>query len=133
VANTSLHAQSLLINQEWVAHSGQPDAVNFPGSPWEDIDWNSSTTDNSGNLLVVGNTLVAAGNTDILTTKYSPSGSVVWQRTFGSGANGYDYGVTVATDPTGNVYVAGVTTGVSSFFNITVLKYTASGVLLWSR
>jgi subtilisin family serine protease len=132
-AATSGYAQTLLINQEWVEHNGQPDAVNFPGSLWEDIDWNSSTTDNSGNLLVVGNTLVAAGNTDILTTKYSPSGAVVWQQTFGGGANGYDYGVTVVTDPSGNVYVAGVTTGVGSFFNITVLKYTSSGVLSWSR
>ncbi|MBV6443250.1 MAG: hypothetical protein EPGJADBJ_04982 [Saprospiraceae bacterium] len=126
-------AQNLLINREWVAHTGQPDVVNFPGSQWDEINWTSSTTDFGGNLIVTGNTLVAPGNTDILTTKYNDSGAVVWQITYNGAGNSYDYGMATTTDPQGNIYVAGASSGQSSLLDIVVLKYSPSGVLLWAQ
>jgi hypothetical protein len=99
----------------------------------------SVATDASGNVYVAGftnggldgNTLT--GTRDFIVTKYDSSGVKQYTRQLGV-AGKETYGLSVATDARGNVYVAGYTnggldgntlTGTSDFF---VTKYNSSGV-----
>ncbi len=112
----------MYVNREWVETTGVPD----------NLDWTASTFDALGNVIVVGNTLVAPDNPDVLITKYGPTGAVLWQHTFAGGAGGQDYGAAVKADASGNCFVAAAVTGVGTDFDIAVLKYSANGTLLWS-
>ena len=76
----------------------------------------SVATDPSGNVYIVGYTDVnldgnnLTGTHDFFVTKYNSSG--VKQYTKQLGVSGFDtYGLSVATDPIGNVYIAGTTLG----------------------
>jgi hypothetical protein len=109
------------------------------GAVGADTGGNSVATDASGNVYVAGfstggfdgNTLT--GTTDFFVTKYNSSG--VKQYTRQLGVLGVDtYGSSVATDGSGNAYVAGQTfggldgntlTGTTDFF---VTKYDSNGV-----
>jgi len=72
-------------------------------------------TDSSGNVYVAGGTYggldgnTNAGNSDLFVVKYNSSGTKQWTKQMGSSSRDYDYGV--ATDSSGNVYVAGDTYG----------------------
>jgi len=76
LALSMLNAQ-VLINRDWVELSGNPGS-NVILSEWNQIEWTSSSFDSQGDLIVVGNTQQAAGNTDILVSKYNrESGALV--------------------------------------------------------
>jgi hypothetical protein len=107
---------------------------------------NAVATDASGNVYVAGSTTgnlgtnTVTGVTDMFLTKYDASGSIVYTKQLGdSGAN--TYGQSVATDASGNIYVAGYTdgdlinhtgtsTGATDFF---LTKYNASGIIVYTR
>jgi hypothetical protein len=57
--------------------------------------------------------LTAAGDYDIFVSKQDASGNLIWAVSMG-GAN-LDYAVSMAVDPTGNVFTAGYFTGTSDF------------------
>ncbi len=100
-------------------------------------------TDSGNNVLVAGytqgglgiNTLV--GNQDFFVTKYSSTGSIAWTQQLGVlGHN--TTGSSVATDSSGNVYVAGYTdggldtntiTGTQDYF---LTKFDATGAKKWT-
>lgn len=100
-------------------------------------------TDTYGNVYVVGTTNGGLdGNTnnggyDCFIVKYDSTGAKLWTRQFGS-VDG-DYAEAVATDASGNVYVAGETenaldgntyAGNSDLF---VVKFDGQGVKKWTR
>ena len=119
---TSITAFSQTVfNKDWITLTGLPDTMK----------WSGSTIDPTGKLVVCGNTVVAAGNADILVTKYDYDGTIIWQQQYDYVSKN-DYGVSVTTDNSGNVFVAGAVTNSSNFFDIIVLKYNASGTLLWN-
>ncbi len=111
------------INTEWVQSIGSPDAV---------IPWTASTLDAASNLIVVGNTQVAPGNTDILVTKYNSTGDLLWQQTYNGTANGNDYGVAVQTTSGGDIFIAATATNTGNDQDLAILKYNAAGVLQWA-
>jgi hypothetical protein len=87
---------------------------------------NAVTVDSSGNIYVVGSTIVG-GNSEFLTLKYDSAGNLLWSRTFYSGEN--DSGSEVASavvvdDTTGDIYVAG---GDPGGYNFAVIKYDSNG------
>ena len=119
-------------------------------------DWESATgiaTDSSGNVYVTGRTgsvdiikgdvgldgNTSAGGFDLFVVKYNASGTKQWTKQFGSLKN--DYAKGIATDSSGNVYVAGSTGGVMEVricppkcgLNIFVVKYNSSGTRQWTR
>lgn len=105
---------------------------------------NSTATDTNGNVYVAGytnggldnNTLT--GNNDFFLTKYDASGNKIYTKQLGvAGHSTYAYGT--ATDASGNVYVAGSTTGgldgntltgAQDFF---LTKYGASGTKIYTK
>jgi uncharacterized delta-60 repeat protein len=89
--------------------------------------------DPSGNIYVTGYTYsFSVGGYDVFLLKYDPSGSLLWQKTWG-GSN-YDYGYGVAVDPSGNIYVTGATYSFSvGSYDVFLLKYDPSGSLSWQK
>lgn len=78
---------------------------------------------------------------DLFLVKYDASGNVLWAK--GAGSQGDDRGYSVTTDPSGNVYVTGgtnytITIGTTTLYNaggqnIFIIKYGATGNLLWAN
>lgn len=75
----------------------------------------ATTVDKDGSIYVVGDTYgafegnVNEGMSDIVLTKYDSSGNMTWIREFGSFYMEYAFGM--ATDSSGNIFVAGSTEG----------------------
>jgi hypothetical protein len=98
--------------------------------------------DASGNILVAGTTEGAlpgqtqAGSGDAFVRKYSPDGTELWTRQFGTPLS--DESFAVATDVAGNVYVAGDTIGVfpgqtrAGYDDAFVRKYSSAGTEMWT-
>lgn len=92
----------------------------------------SIAVDGSGNSYVTGSGFNNAGNLDIVTIKYSPSGQQLWLQSFdGTGADN-DEGRQVVVDAAGNCYVVGYSRSLSSGTDITTIKYSTNGVQQWA-
>jgi uncharacterized delta-60 repeat protein len=81
--------------------------------------------DASGNAIIAGK--VAHYPNDIFVQKYNTNGDTLWTRYF-SGKSSDDVAKSIAIDLAGNVYIGG---NVGS--EIAILKYSASGKLLWNQ
>jgi len=100
-------------------------------------------TDSSGNVYVAGRTGGGldgnsnSGGYDLFVVKYNSSGKKQWTQQLGSSS--HDYAQGVATDSSGNVYVAGWTGGGldgnsnSGDHDLFVVKYDSSGTKQWTR
>jgi hypothetical protein len=111
------------------------------GSQWDEAF--SIALDVAGNAFVGGHTSsdlfgAHAGGSDGFIIKYDASGNEIWSRQFGTDWN--DRIVSVAVDPAGSAYAAGYTSRPFSFdppvpqtSDAYLVKYDASGDLLWSR
>ncbi len=98
----------------------------------------------SGNLFVdaAGNSFIVNPGTQITITKYDAAGTVLWARASSSGA-GVVTPRDIAVDSAGNYYVTGSYTGSVTFGSTTltnagesdifVVKYTATGTVLWAN
>jgi uncharacterized delta-60 repeat protein len=104
---------------------------------------NDVVTDSSGNVYVTGTTYggldgnTSAGNADLFVVKYNSSGTKQWTKQLGTSSTDTANGV--ATDSSGNVYVAGGTyggldgntsAGVNDLF---IVKYNSSGAKQWTK
>jgi uncharacterized delta-60 repeat protein len=86
------------------------------------------TQDQASNIYVCGFITTTATGRDFVTQKYSPSGSLLWSRTYTSAGNNVDEAKAIAVDASGNVYVTG-----NSGADIAVVKYDPDGTLQWDR
>ncbi|MEL6603418.1 MAG: SBBP repeat-containing protein [Cyanobacteria bacterium J06614_10] len=112
------------------------------GSPGSDRGQNT-TIDAFGNIFVIGSTSgsiggLNQGESDVFITKYNNNGNRVWQRQLGS--SGSDNGFEIVTDESGDVYIAGDTSGNlfgskrASDTDAWVAKLSgSSGNLVWGR
>ena len=110
--------------------------------------------DSTGNVVITGRLYVStfgvnfgggplysAGTSDVFVAKYSPAGTHLWSKRFGS--TGSDSGTAVAVDSNGNVIITGLFHGTVNFGgtaltsaganDIFVAKYDSDGNHLWSR
>jgi len=104
---------------------------------------NGITIDSSGNVYVTGVTLggldwnTSAGANDLFVVKYNSSGTKEWTEQLGSASSDFANGV--ATDSSGNVYVAGGTNGgrggkcSEGEADPLVVKYNSSGTKQWTK
>jgi hypothetical protein len=116
-----------------------PGAHAQPSTPAVEVVWSATKADFGGkmmdidrfeNVYSVGDTIVNGGK--VLTRKFSPNGSLLWERIFQPAeqvkANW------VAADPNGGAYVVGYkwTTSEQIPVGYFVLRYDADGNLVWS-
>jgi hypothetical protein len=114
------------------------------GVAGQETEGRSVATDANGNVYVAGYTTggldgnTLTGNQDFFVTKYNSSGVLQYTRQLGV-ATKDTYGLSVATDANGNVYVAGSTAGgldlntLTGSFDFFVTKYDSSGVKQYTR
>lgn len=92
------------------------------------------TVDNAGNVLAFGRSAPQNGKHDFALLKYSSDGTPLWTNRYNGPMNGYDFGMAVALDQTGNVFVSGyVSGGLGPTINLATLAYSSSGVPLWTN
>ena len=93
----------------------------------------SVKADAEGNVYVTGASAETGRGTDMATIKYDVNGNRLWISLYNGTANGDDQGQDIAVDPSGNVYVTGVSgqTGLNS--EITTIKYDRDGNVEWLR
>jgi hypothetical protein len=91
--------------------------------------------DTSGNVYVAGDTSsFGAVANDVFLLKYTPDGTLLWQRMWGG--PGIENVSGVAVDGDGNAFVTGRTNGIgfgAGLYDIFVIKYDTDGTLLWQE
>ena len=104
---------------------------------------NGIVTDSSGSVYVSGTTYggldgnTSAGNADLFVVKYYDNGTKQWTKQLGTSSTDTANGV--ATDSSGNVYVAGGTYGGldgntnAGDNDLFVVKYNSSGTKQWTK
>ena len=94
---------------------------------------NAITADGSGNSYVTGYTTGLTSMHDITTLKYDASGRLIWARSYNGTGNNTDEAYAITIDNSGNIYVAGSTTGLLSDKDMIIIKYNNSGVQQWAK
>lgn len=102
--------------QQWVQR------YDGPANSYDEA--NSITFDGSGNVYVTGYSTGSSSGYDYATIKYDPSGSQQWEQRYNGPANSSDIAELIAVDSSGNVYVAGSSTGSGTNFDYATIKYS---------
>ncbi|MFL5754124.1 MAG: SBBP repeat-containing protein [Bacteroidia bacterium] len=93
---------------------------------------NAIALDPSGNVLVTGKVYNTSTAQDMLTVKYDPAGTLLWQKVFNGAANNLDEGYGITADAAGDVYVTGVSYVAGQSNNYHTRKYLgATGTVDW--
>ncbi len=110
----------------------------LPAAAQATNDWNANVPAAYGRMVArdAANNVIAVGTDPttgtVLTQKYSPTGTLLWQRVFDNPLT-RELGTWVETDAAGNAWVVGslATAGSGSTSGILVLKYDPAGTLLF--
>lgn len=93
--------------------------------------------DKNGNVYLTGyrEDSLSAEDTkfNFLTLKYSPTGTLLWQKIFARSGSLIDFGNALAVDDSGHVYVTGSSSVLASGEDFTTIKYNSNGDTLWVR
>ena len=95
----------------------------------EEAVWNDTFDYGDGRDIAVdedGNSYVTGGKYDIVTIKYAPNGTRLWNSTLDFGATS-EVGYSIALDNGGNAYVTG-----RGNDNFVTIKYAPNGTILWN-
>jgi len=105
----------------------------------ENLTWGGGNSDSGsevamdslGNIYIVGSTnSFGSGNDDLCLIKFSKSGNLLWNRTWGK--INEDRGNGIAIDSSDNIYIVGTTWNVG-YSDLCLIKYNTHGVLQWNR
>jgi uncharacterized delta-60 repeat protein len=112
-------------NLQWSArYNGSPNQIDYS---------NCIVVDDSGNSYITGWSGGANNLHDMTTIKYSPDGDELWVKRYNGSADDNDYAYRAALDPLGNVYVTGQSVETGSDNDITTIKYSPDGDVLWTK
>lgn len=119
----SLYGQQVMVNLEWSSATGNPADL---------IDYSASTFDDSGNLIVVGNTFTNGESENFLISKFNIEGVLEWEYEYNfNDADSTDFATAVASDQFDNIYITGASFDDMGNFDYATLKLDASGSLQW--
>jgi hypothetical protein len=121
-----------------VAYSkgGVPLWTNRYKGPANDNEPAAATIDSIGNVFVTGTSIQMTNppyNYDYATVAYSNTGIPLWTNRFNGAANSYDFASAIAVDRSNNVFVTGRSVGSSFVSEYTTIKYSNSGMPLWTN
>ncbi len=130
---TTLFILSVFAAMPLIAQPPQAWNKRFNGIPDQSDEARSIAVDAAGNSYVTGASFNNNNfNLDIVTIKYSPSGTPLWQQTYDGGVNDNDEGREIVVDNAGNSYVTGYSRGANAQ-DIIVIKYDPNGTELWHQ
>ncbi len=86
------------------------------------------TLDNAGNVYICGMSSNGATDFDMLIVKYNSSGGFQWDYT--GGGNGFDRGIDIEIDNSGNVFACGTDVASNVFSEIVTLKFQPDGSMM---
>lgn len=110
-------------NQKW--------AVRYNGKANLDDFALAVSVDKMGFVYVTGYSKTVNSEDDIVTIKYNSFGDQIWESSYNGPENTEDGGISIITDNTGNVYVAGESYSFSSSYDFVTLKYNSAGIQQW--
>lgn len=93
----------------------------------------SITIDTAGNIYVAGYSTNTGNSSDATVLKYSPSGALLFAKTFNSGPNQADGLLDVRVDNSFNIYVPGYAGSTNSGNNFWIMKLNSTGDTVWSK
>ncbi len=102
-------------NEAWVARYDRYANIDYYG--------NALAVDPKGNVYVTG-VSAGIGVIDYATVKYDRNGNEAWVARYNGPGNSYDYAAAIAVDPSGNVYVTGVSYGSGTGGGSATIKYS---------
>ena len=108
--------------QQWIAR--------FNGSGNDADRGIAITGDNSGGCIITGRTTNGPDD-DILTIKYTTTGTVSWQQIYNRGF-GNERGDDIFLDGSGNVYITGRSQNANDY-DVVTIKYNSFGVPQWTQ
>jgi uncharacterized delta-60 repeat protein len=108
--------------QQWVAR------YNGPGSA---LDRGYALAVDGSNVVVTGVTTGGSSGHDIVTLRYSSTGTQQWARNYSGAGAGEDTPTALTLGPGGDVFVGGTTFGTAGF-DFVVLKYNNAGTQQWA-
>ncbi|RYE15166.1 MAG: hypothetical protein EOP51_27175, partial [Sphingobacteriales bacterium] len=90
-------------------------------------------TEPSGNVYVAGTTTTTTSS-DVILTKYSAAGAVLWSIQYDGGYHLKDVVIAMTVDAAGNVYLTGTTVNNTMYSDTYIItrKYSSTGSLIWS-
>ena len=111
--------------QQWVAIYNGPS----PGSSQDYA--NAIVVDGSGSTYVTGHSDGNGTSYDYATIKYNTNGVEQWVKRYNGPDSSKDDAHDIAIDGTGNVYVTGRSSGITTDDDFTTIKYNSNGVEQW--
>lgn len=93
----------------------------------------SLALDSLENVYVSGSSEGLGTQNDIVTLKYNPVGTKLWEIRYNGIGNGMDYPRALDVLSSGGVYIGGWSFGSGTFTDVVVLKYSINGSLLWEN
>lgn len=88
---------------------------------------------NNNRIIVTGGTSNASFYTDIATVWYNSDGSLASIAYYDDSISGNDFGLAIAGDSNGNVYVTGYGSGSTTGWDLVTVKYNSSGAQQWVK
>ena len=86
----------------------------------------SMAVDKLGNVYVTGWSWVVQLDYDFATVKYNSSGEEQWVALYNGPGDGNDWSFCIATDVSGNAYVAGWSEGDTTYYDFATIKYSST-------
>lgn len=94
---------------------------------------NAIAVDSGGNVFVTGQSWSAVGFPDYATVGYSGTGVPLWTNRYDGPVHRDDNATAVAVDGSGNVFVTGYSTGVTSNYDYVTIGYSSGGTPMWTN
>lgn len=113
------------INQSWLSsYNGMGDFTDR---------FTCMSSDQQGNIIVAGSTVINGNNRDLLVNKYDSNSNLIWSVTYNAPGNGPDEATDIALDASNNIYISGFGKSDSTGSDFLIIKINSTGNLQWGK